>query len=244
MSKPERADLDAYYREAGSWASDRQTALQRSRRLAWICASVAAFVAVAEAIAIIVLTPLKTVVPYTLLVDRQTGYVQALKPLEQQRITPDNALTQSFLVQYVIGRESLSFDTVQSDYRKVTLWSAESARSGYVRSMQVSNPDSPLVRYPRSTLIETRVKSVSPLSRNTALVRFDKIRRDGGDPGRLLGSWAAVVTYRYSGEPMAVEDRYLNPLGFQVTRYRVDAEVLPSTPADLSPPLPVGAPAR
>lgn len=230
MTRPERAALDAYYKEAGSWASDREAALRGSRRTAWIVAGVACTIAVTEALALVALAPLKTVVPYTLLVDRQTGYVQALAPLEQQRITPDNALTQSFLVQYVIGRESFAIDTVQADYRKVSLWSAESARSTYVGSMQVSNPDSPVMRYPRSAVIETRVKSVSPVGRNTALVRFDRSRRDAGGTPRSLGSWVAVVTYRYSGEPMAVEDRYLNPLGFQVTRYRVDAEAPPPPP--------------
>lgn len=239
MSKPEREALDAYYKEAGSWASDREANLRGSRKTAWIVAGTASAIAIAEAVALIAITPLKTVVPYTLLVDRQTGYVQALEPLERQRITPDNALTQSFLVQYVIARESFAIDTVQSDYRKVSLWSAEGARSTYVGSMQVSNPDSPVVRYPRSTVVETRVKSVSPVGRNTALVRFDKARRDAGGTPRALGSWVAIVTYRYSGEPMAVEDRYLNPLGFQVTRYRVDAEAPPpaidTRPANVDP---------
>ena len=65
--------------------------------------------------------PLKTVEPYTLLVDRQTGFVQALEPLEPERISADTALTQSFLVQYVIARESFDVDTLQANYRKVAL---------------------------------------------------------------------------------------------------------------------------
>ncbi|MBL0001848.1 MAG: type IV secretion system protein [Sphingomonadales bacterium] len=132
----------------------------------------------AEAIALIIALPLKTIVPYTLLVDRQTGYVQALDPIEAKRIAPDSALTQSFLVQYVIAREEFDIATVQSDYRKVALWSAENARSDYLSLMQVSNPESPLAQLPRSTLIETRVRSVSALGPKTALVRFETIRRD------------------------------------------------------------------
>ena len=53
--------------------------------MAWIVATVALVVALFEALALIVLTPLKTVVPYTLLVDKQTGYVQELKPLDARR---------------------------------------------------------------------------------------------------------------------------------------------------------------
>ena len=68
-----------------------------------------------EALALILLMPLKTVEPYTLLVDRNTGFVQALKPLDPAEVAPDTALTQSFLVQYVIARESFDIDTLQTE---------------------------------------------------------------------------------------------------------------------------------
>jgi hypothetical protein len=159
MSPEAREKADAHYRASESWARDREESLRASRRVAWIVAIVALVVALAEAIALIIALPLKTIVPYTLLVDRQTGYVQALDPIEAKRIAPDSALTQSFLVQYVIAREEFDIATVQSDYRKVALWSAENARSDYLSLMQVSNPESPLAQLPRSTLIETRARS-------------------------------------------------------------------------------------
>ncbi|MFA6115989.1 MAG: VirB8/TrbF family protein [Sphingomonas sp.] len=224
MKKTSRESLDAYYREAESWASDRQDLLRASRRTAWIVAAAAGTIAVCEAIALIVLTPLKTVEPYTLLVDRHTGFVEALKPLDANKIAPDKALTQSFLVQYVIARESFDIASLQANYRKTTLWSADPAKAQYVSGVQVTNPASPLARYPRSTVVSTRVKSVSPLGGNSTLVRFDTQRQDAG--GRVLPvqSWVAVIRYRFSGEPMTRDDRFVNPLGFQVTGYRRDAE--------------------
>ena len=235
MKKTSRESLDAYYREAESWANDRQDMLRASRRNAWIVAVAAGTIAVCEAIALIVLMPLKTVEPYTLLVDRHTGFVEALKPLDANTIAPDKALKQSFLVQYVIARESFDIAALQSNYRKATLWSADPARAEYVSSVQVSNPTSPLARYPRSTIVSTQVKSVSPLGDNSALVRFDTRRQDAG--GRVLPaqSWVAVIRYRFSGEPMTREDRFVNPLGFQVTGYRRDAEdVTPPEPATVT----------
>lgn len=239
MNKPSREALDAHYAEAETWAHDRQEALRASRRTAWIVAAVAVAVAVLEALVLLALTPLKTVVPYTLLVDRNTGFVQALEPLDPAKVSVDTALTQSFLVQYVIARESFDIDKVQADYRKVSLWSAESARSSYIAGMQVSNPQSPLVLYPRSTVVETRVKSVSPVGRNVALVRFDTIRRDAGGRVEPRRAWVAVIRYRYSGEPMQLEDRMVNPLGFQVLRYRRDPEALPPEPEPVVPGSPL-----
>jgi type IV secretion system protein VirB8 len=238
MKKTSRESLDAYYRDAESWASDRQDLLRASRRTAWIVAAAAGTVAVCEAIALIVLMPLKTVEPYTLLVDRHTGFVEALKPLDANKIAPDKALTQSFLVQYVIARESFDIAALQANYRKATLWSADPAKADYVTSVQVTNPASPLARYPRSTVVTTRVKSVSPLGGNSALVRFDTQRVDAGGHVVPAQSWVAVIRYRFSGEPMTREDRFVNPLGFQVTGYRKDAEDVtppePATPAQAS----------
>ncbi|MET0308340.1 MAG: VirB8/TrbF family protein [Sphingomonas sp.] len=227
MKNKSREALDAYYREAGSWALDRQDALRASRRTAWIVAGAAATIAVMEALALLLLTPLKTVQPYTLLVDKQTGFVQALKPLDAQQVSGNTALTQSFLVQYVIARESFDISALQANYRKVSLWSEGDARSAYVAGVQASNPDSPLARLPRTSVIETRVKSVSPLSGNSALVRFETVRRDAGGSAQPARAWVAVIRYRYSGEPMSLEDRFINPLGFEVVRYQRNAEALP-----------------
>jgi type IV secretion system protein VirB8 len=238
MKKASREALDAYYAEADSWAKDRSDALRASRRTAWWVAGGASVIAVCEALALLFLTPLKTVEPYTLLVDRQTGFVQPLKPLEPQAISRDRALTQSFLVQYVIAREGFDANSLQNDYQKVGLWSAGTARSSYLSEIQVSNPESPLVRLPRSSLIDVQVKSVTPMSNDTAMVRFDTQRRDAGGQAHPAQPWVAVVRYGYSGEPMSTADRMINPLGFKVSSYRKSAEALtapePAPPAAAS----------
>lgn len=234
---PGRAD---YYAEGGSWAQDQELGRARSARLAWGLAGAATFVAVCLAIALVAITPLKTVVPYTLLVDRQTGHVEALEPLKAATISPDAALTRSFLAQYVIARESFAIDTLQGDYRKVALWSAGNARTAYVAGMQASNPSSPLNQLPRRAVLQTRIKSVSSLNASSAMVRFETWRADARDAAP--SHWVAIVTYRYSDAPLDMESRLLNPLGFQVTRYRRNAEAapLPAPPASApgTPPAP------
>lgn len=226
MKKNSREALDAYYAEADSWASDRNDALRSSRRIAWWVAGGASAIAICEALALLFLTPLKTVEPYTLLVDRQTGFVQQLKPLEAETISPTQALTQSFLVQYVIAREGFDIDLLQNDYRKVALWSASAAREDYLSAIQVSSPESPLARLPRSSLVDVEVKSVTPLGEGTAMICFDTRRRDANGHVYPSQPWVVVVRFSYSGEAMSAADRMINPLGFKVTSYRKSAEAL------------------
>ncbi len=85
------------------------------------------------------------------------------------------------------------------------------------------------------------VRSATLLSRDTALVRFET---RSGDDGSSSGGAAtgpatpvsAVITFRYTPRPLKPEDRYLNPLGFQVVRYRREVEAA-------TPPAPATEPA-
>ena len=216
-----------YFEQARSWADDTRALSARSRRIAWIVAGVACAAALFEAVAIALMLPLKTVQPVTLLVDRQTGFVQALNPLEPRRIGADAALTQSLLAQYVTAREEFDRATVRADYRRVALWSADRARSSYLATMPATNPASPFQRYQASTIVTARVKSVSRLQDGVALVRFDTQELDRSGRVTQGQPWISVVRYRYSDAPMTFDDRLVNPLGFQVTGYRRDAEAPP-----------------
>ncbi len=221
-----------YYQEAATWSADVNGALRASRRVAWLVAAAAVIVAVLEAVALAALSPLKTVVPYAITVDRQTGYVQTVSGLKPGGLSQDQAVTQSFLVQYVIAHETFDATDLSEEYHKVMLWSAGDARDQYQHLMQKTTPDSPLNLYSPTTVVSTTIESVSILSPTTALVRFDTTRRDAGSTNGSQQAWVAALAFRYSNAPMNMGDRFLNPLGFQVTRYRRDAETLaPSTVA-------------
>lgn len=213
-----------------SWSDDPLARSRQTARAAQGVAAAALLVAGLEAVALAAMGPLKTVVPYTVTVDRQTGYVELLKGIEPGKLTQDQAVAQSAIVQYVIARESFDATDLRENYRKATLWSDGDARGQYLRDMQKSNPASPLNQYTPNTTLSVVVKSVSLLSPGSALVRFDTIRRDNGAAGGEQRAWTAVLAFRYAGAPMRMEDRFTNPLGFQVTRYRRDAETTAPTP--------------
>jgi type IV secretion system protein VirB8 len=228
-----------------SWTRSVTWELERSRRIAWIVAAVASVIALLLAIALVILLPLKTVEPYTILVDRQTGNVERLSPIDQQVVTPDAALTRSMLAQYVIARESFDGASIQQDFRKVGLWSANDARQRYSALMQASNPQSPLAFMPRGGRIQAEILSVSSLKPGQSMVRFATTRTDPGAREQERQYWASIIDYQFSGAAMSEDDRLLNPLGFQVTRYRRDAETMPELEqAPAAQASPASAPAR
>ena len=229
MTTPEHpSDAESYFVRSESWAEDIRKRQHRTERRAWLLVFILGGVAALEAIALVALEPLKTVVPYTLLVDRQTGNVERLAPGEVQQLGADSALTHAYLVQYVTARESFDALILRANYRKVALMTAEPLRHGYIAAMQAGNPASPLAALPPGTTVAIGIKSVTDLDASHALVRYSSVRQDANGISVPQGDFVALVTFRYNNVPMTDEQRFINPLGFTVTGYVISRESLPS----------------
>jgi type IV secretion system protein VirB8 len=198
----------------------------RSRRRAWWLTCGLIGVVAIQAGAIAFMLPLKDVVPYTLLVDRTTGYVETVKGVDVGPLGGDRALTEAFLAQYVIARETFDVTDLADRYSRVALWSTGEAQSDYFADYKKENPDGILAQVNASTRIHITVKQVELTAPGTARVRFAATRREI-DGAETIGDWSSLVTFRYTGAPMRMEDRLINPLGFQAVTYRRDLEGAP-----------------
>lgn len=225
---PQDKELKALFREGRSWGEDRLAANDRSRIIAWIVAGVAILIAALEAIALAGLIPLKTVVPMAVLVDRQTGHVTTVDPSHGADLSADAALTRSMLAQYVMARETIDRASVAKDYRKVVLWSADSARNAYLATMKPGNPANPYSQVGSTESVQVAIRSVSTLEPGTAMVRFDLVRQGSAGAAALAQPYVAVLRYRYRQRALSDADRFINPLGFEVSTYRRDAEAPPA----------------
>src|SRR3546814_17450926 len=89
----DRQDLKAYFSEAASWDHDRLIAANRSKRLAWIIAGMAGSLAVTAVAAVAMLTPLKTVAPYVITVDKATGASEIAAPLHRKSVVEGKSVS-------------------------------------------------------------------------------------------------------------------------------------------------------
>ncbi len=69
-----------------------------------------------------------------------------------------------------------------------------------------------------------RIRSVSLIADGAGLVRFTATRSAAGTAGGASTNYVAAISFGFNGRPLRAADRYDNPLGFQVTRYRRDLE--------------------
>jgi type IV secretion system protein VirB8 len=223
-----------YYESAASWAQDTHASLRKSRKTAWIIAGVAVGVAGLQAIAMAFLLPLKQSVPYTITVDRETGYVQTTRGVDLGPLSESEAVAQSFAVQYVLARETFEASDYQDKYRKTLMWSQGAAETEYLREWDKNNPVGIQNRVRPTTRIKVTVKSVTILGPRSAMVRFDTEQSEGPASGGMRQPWVASLTYSFSGKPISEQDRYMNPLGYQIATYRRDAET--TDPISVAPP--------
>ena len=220
-------DAEGYFKQATDWSVDQHTAQRASLRFARLVGLLAVAVAGLEAIALILLLPQRSVTAVPILVDRQSGYIEVLKPDGRKAITSNDALTRSLVARYVTDREHFDIADLNASYQRVALWSADGARRDYLALMPASNPASPIKLFPRGTIVNVRIKTISPVGQQVALVRFETTRREPTGAIQKAKAWAATVSYRFNDRPMRFEDRLINPLGFEVTHYRLDPESLP-----------------
>lgn len=218
-------DLKAYFDEAKSWNADRLRAAERSRRLAWGVAAFAGLLATAAVGAVAALSPLKTVEPFVVRVDRATGAVDVMTALKTERpLTYDEAVTKHFLAQYVRAREGWLAPAAEANFRQVSIMSTPAEQQRWADAFRPANPQSPQVLYGAAAEALVAIRAVSFVSDGVANVRFHRTVRRG--PQVDESDWIATVAFTYTKAPMAEADRLRNPLGFQVASYRADPEVV------------------
>lgn len=220
------SERDDYYAAARSWADGQAQTTARETRIAWRVAIAAGVLALLLAIALAFLVPLKSVEPYVLTVDRQTGAVEPAMTVRSGAMSQNEAVIQAQLAGYVVARETFDSTDLPQQYRRVQLLSAPATARAYVAEMAANNPASPLNTLNRGDTVAIRIRSVSLIGDGTGLVRFTATRTAVGAAASQVANFVSAISFGFSGRPLRPTDRYDNPLGFQVTRYRRDAEGL------------------
>lgn len=217
----------AYFEDGASWERDRVDSERAKARLAFGLAIMLGLCLAAALGVIAIMAPLKERVPYVVEVDSTTGVVSVKTTLAEmanksESLRQDEALTSSFLVRYVVARETFQKTDIEAQYERVRIFTEPRTFAPY-DAMFKDEARSPYRLFPRGRLIE--IKSVGFLNNQTAQVRF--ISRNIKEVGEDVGHYIAIIGFRYVEDPLNLKDRWENPLGFQVTSYRVDQETAP-----------------
>lgn len=223
-TKPE-TNLQHYLDAAKGWETAEIAAVKRSEKRAWRVAIGAGVLASLAVLAVAMLTPLKTVEPFVVQVDR-IGSASTVSLLNNKVITANEALDKYWLSRYVNYREEYLSQTSYGNFVATRLLSSQQVGSAYFQQVNPENPQSPTTRYGTRGTVEIEVTSITFIGKNHAQVRFVRREKRQSDSLPVETRWIATIAYQYLNPPMKESDRLINPVGFQVTDYRLDAETV------------------
>ncbi|MDL9998473.1 type IV secretion system protein [Variovorax sp. J22P240] len=226
---------------------------RRSERRAWAVAFGAIVMALVLAGGYFYMLPLKEKVPFLVMADAYTGtstVARLTDDIVNQRITTSEAINRSNVAHFVLGRESYDLAlTNLRDWTTVLTMSSPGVAAAYTSLHASLNPDSPYKTYGKDRAVRVKILSIVLIGSGAnatpkgATVRFQRSLYDKQTGAtRPLDSRIATLEFTYKPNlKMDEQYRIENPLGFQVTSYRVDNDYASAAPEEISVPLPVSA---
>jgi type IV secretion system protein VirB8 len=227
---PDKGDsaLADYFREAARWDLDRVDAARRSERRAWRLAAAGWMSAIAGAVAVLSLTPLKRVEPFVIRVDNATGVVDVV-PIYTGTARMEESVTRYFLSHYVSTCERFNRFTAETDYEECGAFNTAARNQAWYALWQTGNPGSPLNLHRDGSSVRALVQAVSFLARangqpDSAQVRYQKLEQAAAGSASQSTAWIATIEYTYVTPSSDPRVRRWNPLGFKVLEFTSEPE--------------------
>jgi len=232
--RPIKSDgIKNYLEESRGLERDYMAEVLRSRLVAWRIAIGSSSLLSVALLALLFLTPLKTNTPYVLRVDNATGHVEVLTTIRESESSYGEVVDSYFLNQYVLNREGYDYNTIQNAYNTTALLSDPEVQREYYALFEGAQARDTVLKDRAKIVVQ--IRSITPTPETgTAVVRFSTQLKYSNGSIEPLQNWIATTSYTYKDATMSSVDRRINPLGFQITSYRIDSETL--TPSALTSP--------
>ena len=216
---------------------------RRSERRAWRVATAALAMSLVLLGGYFYLLPLKEKVPYLVMADAFTGTSTVARltgDFNHNNITTSDAVNRSNIAHFVLARESYDYALIRlRDWTTVYTMASPDVAAAYTRLHSSQNPDSPYNLYGKAKSIRVAILSIQLLGGERgmaqgATIRFQRSLYDHANAtSQPLDSKIATLQFAYkSALAMDEKDRIENPLGFQVSSYRVDNDYAPDPPLE------------
>ena len=220
MAKPLKQLIDNK-----NWYKDRYQHILVQRKILTLITVVSLAATVATVFTISQLTPLKTVEPFVIQVDQKSGLTQTVNPMEARELTTNEVVNNYHIVQYIRARENFNIHDIERAYNIVRVMSEGSrVYPSFVAGANPNNPNSNLARLGQGGERKVKFQSITYL--NPQLVQARVQIEETAGAGTTQRNQIILLAFEYVKMNLTSEERYINPLGFRVTDYRVDEDVI------------------
>lgn len=206
-----------------NWNSNRYSTVIAQRNILLLFALILLATISISILVIFKISTSSTIEPFVIEIDKKSGIVQLVDPVTVKQYSADEALNDYFISEYIKAREVFDpYHYSYNYYTKVRLFSSPDVYNEFRNYVGSQNMDDLFNLY-SDTKSEFKIRSIQKLGNDALQVRFfvEFTRKDGSSTRK---NKIVIMSYRYASLEMDDQQRYINPLGFQVISYRVDDE--------------------
>ena len=200
------------------------SASRRARQAWWITGAALGLAAIALGHSLVTLSRHR-VEPVIITLDKTTGMAEVRARLSDMDLASDEAVTQSLIYRYVRDRETYDPSDNAARIERVYATSSGQAAESLYALWGAEHRKHPATLYGTDARVTVAIRSISFIDRNTASLRIRKTVSRGGAAAQ--SEYVVTLDFAYArGGERLIEAIWQNPLGFAVTSYRIDSEIM------------------
>ena len=209
------------------WYSNKYQIVTAQRNILSLFAMLAMIVVVIAILFLKKFTESKSFEPYVIEIEDKTGIITVVENVNNTRLSADEAIKKFYLKSFLDVAEGYGFYTFAEDRRKLALFTNQKVFSQINRRISPRNEKSPSVLLGQSGDLKILIKSFLFLTPEVVNIRFAVI-----NVGKLSKDFPSETHYitriefKFADMELKEQDRFINPLGFQVIKYNIDIDLI------------------
>lgn len=211
-----------------NWYTDRYQSTVIQRNILMLVTFIALTGIVVGAFIVQRIVSSKTIEPFVIEVKEKSGIATVVDPLTAKQFVGNRAVVEFFIAKYLNARQGYNEATYIYDSTQVTrLLSASPVYSEFRKTLRNDNPDNLFNKLGKNIIRKVKITSILPAGDKAVHARF--VLQDIKRGGSIIRRSHKIATIGFSFNPelkLSQEERYINPLGFQVTSYQVSDEII------------------
>lgn len=180
------------------------------------------------------LTPYKSVEPFVIQIDEKSGIVERVDPVTRTEFTSNEAIDRFFVAQYIRARETYIPQVFKYNYNIIRVMSDRFTFNQYQRAVSEANPESAAAILRAEGQRMVKFKNISFIDRDPDKMLVEKVAQarvlltdiSRRFPAPIEYHSIVTITFQYSNLNLNEEERFINPIGFLVTNYTLEREVI------------------
>lgn len=216
----------------GSWYQDNYSAAILQRNI-FFGLFVIAFVGIIIAFGVFfAVNKMQKLEPFIVEIEKKTGIVSVVNQSTVKNFAANDAINNYFIVKFLRLWEIFDNENYKYNYyTELRLFSAPDVFNQFLSFIRLSSPSSPINLYQNNPITEgdVRIRSIQYIEEGNAQVRFTtqiKTKQSQRYGETEEKSYIATIKFAYNDLKINENERYINPLGFQVMTYKKTEEYL------------------